>query len=164
MSNFILTINGSVKYTITIDPGVWIFDERKVDLDTYFSQERVNTEDLEVEKLAKAWSLHRQEGAAALTNGNRFTGSKKELTEKSFGIPLYPFINNAAPLEVAATVVFKRKNGEDFRCSLDEAKQAILGFSHKGKPLLEDGPVHFYFGNGTNKDRPVKNIIDIVVE
>jgi hypothetical protein len=38
MMENILIIAGNVKYTITLDPGVWIFDDRRVDLTTYFSQ------------------------------------------------------------------------------------------------------------------------------
>ena len=36
MENIIL-LSGKVKYSITLDPTVWIFDDRKVDLSTYFS-------------------------------------------------------------------------------------------------------------------------------
>lgn len=32
----IIQIKGSVKYSITLDPSVWIFDDRKIDLNTYF--------------------------------------------------------------------------------------------------------------------------------
>lgn len=159
----ILTISGQVKHTITIDPGVWIFDERKVDLDTYFSQEYRNHQDQELEKLSKAWDTHRKEGARALSNGNAVTVSKKDLTEKSFGVPLFPFIENATPLSQAKTVVFKQSTGEEFQCSLEEAKEGIAGFSEKGKPLKENGPIHFYFGDGSNKDNPVTHIENIVI-
>ena len=36
----ILFINGKVKFPITIDPLVWIFDDRKVEIDTYFHKEQ----------------------------------------------------------------------------------------------------------------------------
>ena len=32
----------------------------------------------------------------------------------------------------------------------------ILCFSNNGKPLKEDGPVHVYFGDGSNKQNPIK--------
>ena len=44
----ILFINGKVRFPITIDPTVWIFDDRKVDLTTYFDETRENTSELEV--------------------------------------------------------------------------------------------------------------------
>ena len=34
----IVHIKGKVKFPITLDPSVWIFDDRKFDLDTYFDQ------------------------------------------------------------------------------------------------------------------------------
>ena len=33
----IVTITGNVKYPITLDPSVWIFDDRKFDLEQFFS-------------------------------------------------------------------------------------------------------------------------------
>ena len=33
---FIIPIKGAVKFTITLDPTVWIFDDRKIDLDDIF--------------------------------------------------------------------------------------------------------------------------------
>mgnify|MGYP001051368502 CR=1 FL=1 len=36
----IVTITGNVKYPITLDPSVWIFDDRKFDLDQFFSDFR----------------------------------------------------------------------------------------------------------------------------
>ncbi|MCD8509245.1 MAG: peptidyl-prolyl cis-trans isomerase [Bacillus sp. (in: Bacteria)] len=159
----ILTISGQVNHTITIDPGVWIFDERKVDLDTYFSQENKNHQDQELENLSRAWDKQRKEGAIALSNGNVVTSNKKDLTEKSFGVPLYPFIKNANPTPNATTVVFKRSIGEDFQCSLEEAMEGIAGFSNNGNPLKENGPIHFYYRDGSNKDNPVTHIENIVL-
>ena len=43
----ILFINGKVRFPITIDPTVWIFDDRKIDLTTYFDETRENTSELE---------------------------------------------------------------------------------------------------------------------
>ncbi|MBU9720488.1 MULTISPECIES: hypothetical protein [Bacillaceae] len=159
-----ITISGNVQHTITIDPGVWIFDDRKVDLDTYFSQKTQNHNDREGEKLAKAFDLHRKEGASVLTNGNNVTVSKKELTEKSYGIPLFPFLENAAPLDNAKEVIFERSEGEDFTCPIEEAKEGIIGFSFKGKPLSENGPLHFYYNDGSNKQSPIKNIYNIKIK
>ncbi|WP_231686857.1 hypothetical protein [Bacillus sp. JCM 19034] len=44
MQEFVFFIDGDVQHPLTIDPTVWIFDERKVDLDTYFNEESI-TED-----------------------------------------------------------------------------------------------------------------------
>ena len=49
MSNVesIIFINGKVKFPITIDPLVWIFDDRKVEIDTYFNNEQEEVDELE---------------------------------------------------------------------------------------------------------------------
>ena len=43
----ILFINGKVKFPITIDPLVWIFDDRKVEIDTYFNKEAEKVDEIE---------------------------------------------------------------------------------------------------------------------
>ena len=42
----ILFINGKVKFPITIDPLVWIFDDRKVEIDTYFHNEAEKVDEI----------------------------------------------------------------------------------------------------------------------
>ena len=39
MENIIL-VNGKVKFSITLDPSVWIFDERKLELTTFFDEKK----------------------------------------------------------------------------------------------------------------------------
>ena len=34
----IIPIKGKVKYKLTLDPSVWIFDDRRIDLKTYFTK------------------------------------------------------------------------------------------------------------------------------
>jgi hypothetical protein len=41
---------------------------------------------------------------------------------------------------------------------LEEAYNLIFGFSINGKPLTQDGPVHIYYGDGSNKNTPIKNV------
>ena len=41
----IITIKGNVKHTITLDPTVWIFDDRRVDLDIFFTKEHVEKDE-----------------------------------------------------------------------------------------------------------------------
>ena len=36
----IIPIKGAVTYQLTLDPTVWIFDDRKLDLKTYFPGEK----------------------------------------------------------------------------------------------------------------------------
>ncbi|WP_096189267.1 hypothetical protein [Evansella halocellulosilytica] len=159
----ILTINGNVKHTITLDPGVWIFDNRKVDLHTYFSEENLSSQNSELNELGKAWDKQRREGSNPFSNGNDVKMSRKEIAESSYGIPLYPFLENAVPNANSEYVAFKCKDGKEIKIPLAEAREGILGFSHKGMPLREDGPVHFYYRDGSNQDSPITSIEQIVV-
>ena len=43
----IIPITGAVTYQLTLDPTVWIFDDRKLDLNTYFTTQNVE-EDADV--------------------------------------------------------------------------------------------------------------------
>ena len=38
----IMPFKGKVKFPITLDAGVWIFDDRRIDLNTYFTEEKRN--------------------------------------------------------------------------------------------------------------------------
>ncbi len=50
----IIPIKGAVKYKITLDPTVWIFDDRRLDLTTYFTEQKEDDdEDFNVFK--KCW-------------------------------------------------------------------------------------------------------------
>ncbi|MGJ9383938.1 peptidyl-prolyl cis-trans isomerase [Salipaludibacillus sp. CF4.18] len=161
----IVSIKGLVKHSIILDPGVWIFDDRKLNLDTYFSEERPADYDPSLEQLGKAWSEQRKGARPPQTNGNKITIDKKDLTEKSLGISLAPFISNAAPTTEASIVEFSRgETREVFQCSLEEAKNAIVAFSNKGKPLRETGPLHFYYGDGSNQEDPITYIDGITIK
>ena len=50
-------------------------------------------------------------------------------------------------------------------CTLiEDAKTLIFKFSQEGKPLAADGPVHILFGDGSNRENPIKNIKSIRVQ
>ena len=42
MENIIL-VNGKVKFSITLDPSVWIFDERKLELTTFLMKRKTKS-------------------------------------------------------------------------------------------------------------------------
>ncbi|MCQ6275128.1 peptidyl-prolyl cis-trans isomerase [Bacillus sp. V3B] len=162
----IVHINGKVKFPITLDPSVWIFDDRKLDLDTYFDQqlEKVNELEEYTKSISKHWDREIIEGATVSTPGKEKKRYEKEkILTTSFGILFQPFLDNAEPLEEAQTVVIE---GVDNKYSLpiEEAKDMILGFSQTGKPLTEDGPIHVYLGDGSNRENPIKNIRTFRVE
>lgn len=158
--NNILFIDGKVTYSITLDPGVWIFDDRKVDLLTYFQTSHEDCDELEEykKKVSKHWDREIREGAVFPPVNKSISKFEKErIITGTFGMPLRPFLTNA-DLEEGASRVEIHTETDTYTISLEEAMHAILGFSKDGKPLKEDGPVHFYFGDGKNIDAPIKQV------
>ncbi|WP_394583567.1 molybdopterin-binding protein [Cytobacillus firmus] len=162
----IIAFKGNVKYQITLDPGVWIFDDRRVDLTTYFMHEHIRKNELEeyTKAVSKHWDREIMEGAVfppTLKTEKKF--EKEKVLTGTFGIPFKPFLMNAEPDESAEIVVIESEDGET-RLTLSEAEELILGFSKDGKPLKEDGPVHAYLGDGSNYNSPVKRVKAFRVE
>jgi hypothetical protein len=162
----IIALTGKVKYSITLDPSVWIFDDRKVDLTTYFSTSSDHTDELEeyTKSISKHWDREIIEGAVyppTLKTEKKY--EKEKVLTGSFGIPFQPFLENAVPEGNAATLIIKTTASEH-EISLDIAKKLIIGFSEVGKPLSEDGPVHVYFGDGSNQQHPIKNVREFLIK
>ncbi|MBD1380943.1 molybdopterin-binding protein [Metabacillus arenae] len=163
----IVIIKGNVKHVITLDPGVWIFDDRKVDLTTYFDQHPLDTKDDQLEaytrEVSKHWEREIREGAIyppTLKTERKF--EKEKVLNGTFGISLGPFLKNAEPKEDAKFVVFQTQK-EAIKIPITDAENMILGFSKSGKPLLEDGPIHAYYHDGRNKLNPITHIREIKV-
>ncbi|MDE3838379.1 hypothetical protein C0966_03130 [Bacillus methanolicus] len=156
----IITIKGKVKFNITMDPGVWIFDDRRVDLNTYFISQNQEDDDLEeyTKSISKHWDREIMEGAVyppTLKSEKKF--EKEKILTGTFGIPFKSFLNNAEPADDAEWLVIET-DSSDVKLPLEKGFELILGFSKDGKPLKEDGPVHVYYGDGSNKDAPIKNV------
>lgn len=156
----IISFKGKVKYPITIDPSVWIFDDRRIDLSAYFEKEHVQIDEEEEYKksISKHWDREIREGAVfppTLKTERKF--EKEKVLTGTFGMPLAPFIQNAEPDESANTLVIETDQDE-FSFSIEKAKEFILQFSINGKPLREDGPVYVIFGDGSNRENPIKNV------
>jgi hypothetical protein len=164
----IIMLTGKVKFTITLDPGVWIFDDRKIDLDTYFSQPKPEVtekgqEEEEIKKWSAFWDREIQEGAVfppTLKTEQRFL--KEKIITGSFGMPFAPFLRNAEPHEDASELVIVAQN-EEIAIPLEKAYDLIFAFSKNGKPLRDDGPVHIYFGDGSNREMPITNVRELIV-
>ncbi|CAM3405476.1 hypothetical protein GCM10009865_25250 [Aeromicrobium ponti] len=162
----IISFKGKVKYTITLDPGVWIFDDRRVDLNTYFDNEAENKNELEeyTKAVSKHWDREIMEGAVfppTLKTEKKF--EKEKVLTGTFGIPFKPFLLNAEPDKNAESLIIESEDGE-VQLPLSQAEDLILGFSNEGKPLKSDGPVHVYLGDGSNKNNPIKRVKAFRVE
>lgn len=156
----ILLITGKVKFPITLDPGTWIFDDRRIDLTTYFSERKDPVNELEEYKknVSKHWDREIMEGAIyppTLKTEKKF--EKEKVLTGTFGIPIKPFLDNSQPLSDAEILVITSSDG-NFELPLQGAYELILGFSNQGKPLSSDGPVYVYFGDGKNQENPIKNV------
>ncbi|WP_369902899.1 peptidyl-prolyl cis-trans isomerase [Bacillus manliponensis] len=156
----ILFIDGKVRFPITIDPSVWIFDDRKVDLTTYFTKPKETASELEVytKEASRHWDREIREGALFPPINKSVTRFEKEkIIKGTFGIPLQPFLQNADMNEEARQIEVHTESNI-ILLSLEKASEAILGFSKDGKPLKENGPVHLYFGDGSNMNEPIHSI------
>lgn len=166
---FIIPFKGEVTYKLTLDPTVWIFDDRKLDLKTFFTEEHVDKDDLEEYKrgMGEHWSREIMEGATVpptLNSEKKYKRQEKQdMLTGTFGMRFQPFLENAEPASGASKVVFETASGEhDF--PIEDAKQLIFKFSQDGKPLREDGPVHILLPDGSNADQPITHVSAIRVE
>lgn len=162
----IIPITGNVKHTITLDPTVWIFDDRRIDLDEFFSDDFVEVDEMEEykERMGKHWSREIMEGSTqppTIQTQKRY--EKDKMLSSSFGMIVKPFIHNAVPSADATTFTLITKD-DNYTYPLEEAENIIFKFSHKGKPLREDGPVHVLFKDGSNEDSPIRNVQAIQVD
>jgi hypothetical protein len=166
MMENILTITGNVNFTITLDPGVWIFDDRRVDLTTYFSNGTETSDSVEAytKAVSKHWDREIMEGAIyppTLKTEKKF--EKEKVLTGTFGIPFKPFLLNSEPAPEAKSLVVHTTT-EEIEIPLETAYKLILGYSKDGKPLTSDGPVHIYYGDGSNKDNPFTNITGFTIK
>jgi len=163
-----IALVGQLKHSLTLDPSVWIFDDRKIDLTDYFNG-RHEEEDNHLEEYTKNVSAHWDR---ELTEGALFPPinksvkhfEKEKILKGTYGMKLKPFIINAEVLDGASKAVLKTEKGETFEITLQQLLDGVVQFSENGKPLQEDGPIYFYFGDGSNKDTPFTNITEIEVK
>ncbi|MGE8206761.1 peptidyl-prolyl cis-trans isomerase [Heyndrickxia sp. NPDC080065] len=162
----IIPISGEVKYPITLDVGTWIFDDRKLDLTTYFDQDHPDIDEDEeyTKQVGKFFDREIKEGAInppTLKSERKFL--KQQLLTGTFGIKFEPFLKNAEPKDNAKTLVIETSKG-DVKIPLETGFNLILAFSKEGKALKEDGPIHILFADGSNRDEPIKHVKGFSVE
>ena len=162
----IISVIGKVHFSITLDPSVWIFDERKLELTSFFDEKQNQINELEeyTKAISKHWDREIIEGAAVPSvEKTEKKYIKETLLTGTFGIRFEPFLQNAEPYEEARTVVIECIENK-YSIPIEEAKELILCFSKLGKPLKDDGPIHVYFGDGSNRHNPIKNVRNFRIE
>lgn len=162
----IIQITGNVQHSITLDPSIWIFDDRRIDLNTFFQDDYVEKDELEeyMRNIGKHWSREIMEGATfppTLETEKEFELSK-EITG-TYGIYLHHFLKNATPNEDATSIRFLTETNEEYTYPLHMAEEFILKYSIDGKPIQTDGPVHILLKDGSNLEQPMKNIVTVKI-
>lgn len=158
----VFLITGEVEYPLTIDPSVWIFDERKIELELLLKGE-IETENA-IEKYTKTVSKHWDreiiEGAK-VDNSIPFAATKKQWLEKTYAMPFSFFIDNSKPKsrDKNVTIVTEKST---IPLPFETVYESYLAFSNNGKRIIEEGPVHLYFKDGSNKDTPITAIQKII--
>ncbi|WP_332257495.1 hypothetical protein [Oceanobacillus manasiensis] len=165
MKKLIIPISGNVTYPITLDPTVWIFDDRKILLEEAFDKKQEEQEeDNELEKASKRWNREvYQQNIKPPVNQSIKKFEREKILTNSYVIPLKDFIANTevnASAENAILIAGEKK----IRISLDLLKDSYFLFAVDGKPLKDDGPVHLYYKDGSNRGEPIKNITKIIIE
>lgn len=161
----IIQITGNVKFSITLDPSVWIFDDRKILFEEAFNgvnqEEQINNDD--AEKAAARWEqdLYPQRIKPPVNKSIRRYDREKILTN-SYVMPIREFLVHAEINKDATEVKLETTNGEII-LPLTDFQDCYLLFSKKGKPIQDQGPVHIYFRDGSNKDNPIKGVKKIII-
>ncbi|UOQ93046.1 hypothetical protein MUO14_22040 [Halobacillus shinanisalinarum] len=163
----IVQLSGQVKFPITLDPTVWIFDDRKLTYDEVFNgSEAPEQEEAEDELKRKSLRFDRevyQQKINPPVNKSLTRAEKERIKTETFLMPLQPFIHTSEPDPNVKKAVLVTDNG-DHSFNADDLSNALLLFSIEGKPLKENGPVHLYFEDGSNKEAPITGIKKIIFE
>lgn len=151
----IIQVSGLIKFPITIDPTVWIFDDRKLTEETLFSQqEDKNTLEEYTKEASKHWDREITQGAKL---PEKQTFKKVALITGTFYMPLSPFIQNSEPTNKSKNINISTTT-QNFTFPLSILDDMYLLFCKQGKPLTYDGPVHLYLRSKGRDQKPIKNI------
>ncbi|MBO1003552.1 hypothetical protein ACFSKI_17455 [Pseudogracilibacillus auburnensis] len=161
----IIQLKGKVTYPITLDASVWIFDDRKIILEEAFTEKEVVQEEDPLKKADEMFNqeIYFQTKIKPPVNKSINRYEKEKILENSFVMPLEDFINNAEVKPEAKRALLKT-DGDDIVITVEQLTDAYLLFAVDGKPLKEEGPVHLYFRDGSNKEAPIKNIKQIIIK
>ncbi|MYL32996.1 hypothetical protein GLW08_02245 [Pontibacillus yanchengensis] len=162
----VIQITGNVHYTITLDPTVWIFDDRKIDFSEAFTSTETlkDNEEDDLRKAAQIWDREiYQQKLDPPVNKSISTFDKKKILEGTYVMPIHHFLEHAQLKDNASIVTLETIDGP-VQISVHDLKQSLLLFAQDGKPIQEQGPVHLYYMDGSNKQTPLKGIQKVVVE
>ena len=150
----IFPLDGAVRHPLTIDPTVWIFDERKRNVEE-LDKTVENDSEAYYAKMGKAWDEGLAQGSKIDHNKPMSRADKDAALRDSFAMPLAPFLQNTEPEENATHVRFY--GDTVLTLPLDEVSSVYLQFSQNGK-VLSDGPVYVLYDH-----QVIRNVKHITV-
>lgn len=161
----IIQLKGNVKYPLTLDASVWIFDDRKVILEEAFIEKEETEKEDPLKKAAEMFDqeIYFQTKIKPPVNKSINKYEREKILENSFVMPLADFIQTAE-IQPGAQRAILKTNEDDVVITTEQLRTSYLLFARDGKPLKEDGPVHLYFGDGSNQDKPITGITGITIE
>ncbi|WP_217585715.1 hypothetical protein [Lentibacillus saliphilus] len=161
----IVPITGNVTYPITLDPTVWIFDDRKIELDNAFSTTPANVNDTApIKNASERWDRElRRDMIKPPVNRSIKRFEREKILKSTYVMPIKPFLTTAAPHPEATEVILTLKD-ETITLPLDTIRHSYFLFAVDGRPLKTDGPVYLIYGDGSNKNEPIKHVKCIEVQ
>src|SRR5690625_5057811 len=161
----IIQIKGNVRFPITLDSSVWIFDDRKILLEEAFNKRVEKTKEEPFSKTAELFDqeIYSQTKIRPPVNKSIKRYERDKILSNSYVMPIEDFIKTTEIKEDATRAILKT-NDDDVIIRIEQLQSAYFLFALNGKPLQEDGPVRLYFGDGSNKDDPITGIQGIIIE
>lgn len=162
----IIQLKGQVEFPITLDPTVWIFDDRKVLLEDAFKERVEKTEVNPAQKAEELFNqeIYSQKSIKPPVNKSLNREEREKALKHSFVMPIKDFLDTAKIDATATAARLLIPGDDDCVITIDQLYNASLLFAIDGKPIRENGPVHLFFGDGSNQDSPIKGIKQIVIE
>lgn len=161
----IVQLKGNVQFPITLDPTVWIFDDRKIILDEAFqpSNPKENEADFLKRKAEIFEEVYLSKSNKPPTQKSVATHKKDEVLKHSYVMPLKDFILNAEAPKNAERALLHRGN-DIIAITYEQLLNSYALFAINGKPLIQDGPIYIIFSDGSNEADPIKNVQSIEIQ
>jgi len=152
----IILIKGNIKYPLTLDPSVWIFDDRKIPFENFLSG-KDDTKDCE--KIYDSYEYKIKPPVQASLEKFKQAGPGSG----SYVMPLKPFLERSEPaIESNNAILLAKNNTIMAELSMNELMESALLFAIDGKQISEDGPVHLYLSNNQTSV-PIKGFSNIII-
>ncbi len=153
-----IEITGNVRYTITIDPTIWIFDDRKILLHDLLTGHMIKQQDKNEETLNKQWdqATYQQKIQPPINKSIGAYEDKQDLTD-SYVMPIKQFIEYAEVNKDTDDVLLATVDG-DMRIPLVDLYNSHMLFAVNGKPIQDKGPVHLYLKDVNEQIKIIKGV------